>query len=108
MWEWRRAGREVKCGSGGEQGVLQQETQAVHERVQVPPHVVAAEEEGEEALHDGVEQLELHVTRRADKEEGRDDFVQALAVRHAAALAVPAEWRQQNGGGRRRQGRGTV
>ena len=96
-------------GGEGEQGALQQEAQAVHERVQVPPHVVAAEEEGEEALHDGVEQLELHVTRRADKEEGRDDFVQALAVRHAAALAVPAEWRQQKRGrGRERQVRGTV
>jgi len=42
--------------------LLQQHPQAVHERVQVPAHVVAAEQQRKEALHNGVEQLEFDVT----------------------------------------------
>ncbi len=53
-------------------------------------HVVAAEEQGEEALHNCIEQLELDVSGHTNEEEGGDDLVEALAVGHAAALAVPA------------------
>ena len=70
-------------------GALEQEPEAVHERVEVAAHVVAAEEQGEEALDNGVEELKFDVASYADEEKWRDNLVEALAVRHAAALAVP-------------------
>ena len=77
-------------------GALEQEPEAVHERVEVAAHVVAAEEQGEEALDNGVEELKFDVASYADEEKWGDNFVQALAVGHAAALAVPASCDQQH------------
>ncbi len=61
----------------------------MHERIEVAPHVVAAEKQREKALDNGVEELKLDVTCHADEEKRSNNFVEALAVGYAATLAVP-------------------